>query len=112
MRGAALDEFCEQVFSKVDVLHAPVLSIATPSIAETDLGWSEGTAQVLARITRLTRPGNYLGLPTVCANAGFTRDGMPIGMQLITRPFDEATALRAGHAFQRVTDWHLASPRL
>jgi aspartyl-tRNA(Asn)/glutamyl-tRNA(Gln) amidotransferase subunit A len=112
MRGAALDEFCEQVFSKVDVLHAPVLSIATPSIAETDLGWSEGTAQVLARITRLTRPGNYLGLPTVCANAGFTRDGMPIGMQLITRPFDEVTALRAGHAFQRVTDWHLALPRL
>ena len=100
------------MFSKVDVLHAPVLSIATPSIAETDLGWSERTAQVLARITRLTRPGNYLGLPTVCANAGFTRDGMPIGMQLITRPFDEATALRAGHAFQRATDWHLAAPRL
>ena len=112
MRGAALAGFCDQVFSKVDVLHAPVLSIRTPTIADTDLGWSERTAQVLARITRLTRPGSYLGLPTVCANAGLTRDGMPIGMQLISRPFDEATALRAGHAFQRVTDWHLSSPRL
>jgi aspartyl-tRNA(Asn)/glutamyl-tRNA(Gln) amidotransferase subunit A len=111
-RGAALAEFCEQVFSKVDVLHGPVLSIPTPTIAETDLGWSEATAQVLARITCLTRPGSYLGLPTVCANAGFTRDGMPIGIQLITPPFDEATALRVGHAFQRVTDWHRRMPGL
>jgi aspartyl-tRNA(Asn)/glutamyl-tRNA(Gln) amidotransferase subunit A len=112
MRGAALAEFCDRVFSKVDVLHGPVLSIPTPTISETDLGWSERAAEVLARITRLTRPGSYLGLPTVCANAGFTRDGMPIGMQLIARPFDEATALRAGHAFQRATDWHLRAPRL
>jgi aspartyl-tRNA(Asn)/glutamyl-tRNA(Gln) amidotransferase subunit A len=112
MRGAALAEFCDQVFSKVDVLHGPVLSIPTPTIAETDLGWSERAAEVLARITRLTRPGSYLGLPTVCANAGFTREGMPIGMQLITPPFDEATALRAGDAFQRATDWHLRAPRL
>ncbi len=112
MRATALAEFCRQVFSKVDVVHAPVLTIPTPSVAETDLGWSEHTAQVLARITRLTRPGNYLGLPTVCANAGFTREGMPIGLQLIARPFDEATALRAGHAFQRATDWHLRAPPL
>jgi aspartyl-tRNA(Asn)/glutamyl-tRNA(Gln) amidotransferase subunit A len=112
MRGAALAEFCRLVFSKVELLHGPVLSIPTPTIAETDLGWSERTAEVLARITRLTRPGSYLGLPTVCADAGFTRDGMPIGMQLIARPFDEASALRAGHAFQRVTDWHMRQPRL
>jgi aspartyl-tRNA(Asn)/glutamyl-tRNA(Gln) amidotransferase subunit A len=112
MRGPALAEFCDTLFSKVDVLHGPVLSIATPTIAETDLGWSERTAQVLARITRLTRPASYLGLPTVCANAGFTREGMPIGMQLITRPFDEATALRAGHAFQGATDWHARLPRI
>ena len=49
---------------------------------------------------RLTRPISYLGLPVVCANAGFTKAGMPIGMQLIAPPLDEATALRAGHAFQ------------
>jgi aspartyl-tRNA(Asn)/glutamyl-tRNA(Gln) amidotransferase subunit A len=112
MRGAALAEFCNQVFSKVDVLHGPVLSIRTPTVADTDLGWSERTAEVLARITRLTRPGSYLGLPTVCANAGFAGERMPIGMQLIAKPFDEAAALRAGHAFQRVTDWHLRTPNL
>jgi aspartyl-tRNA(Asn)/glutamyl-tRNA(Gln) amidotransferase subunit A len=89
-----------------------VLSIPTPTVTETDLGWSERTSEILARITRLTRPVSYLGLPTVCANAGFTRDGMPIGMHLIARPFDESTALRAGHAFQRMTGWHLRQPTL
>jgi aspartyl-tRNA(Asn)/glutamyl-tRNA(Gln) amidotransferase subunit A len=112
MRGAAVAEFCERVFSKVDLLHAPSVSFQTPTIAETDVGGGEGAPKLLARVTRLTRPFNYLGLPTVCVNAGFTRAGMPVGMQLVGRPFDEATALRAGHAFQRVTDWHQRAPRL
>jgi aspartyl-tRNA(Asn)/glutamyl-tRNA(Gln) amidotransferase subunit A len=112
LRGVALAEFCERVFSKVDVLHAPVLAFQTPTIAETDVGWSDAAAQLLGRITRLTRPGNFLGLPTVCANAGFTKLGMPVGMQLVTRPFDEATALRAGHAFQSATDWHRRTPQV
>jgi hypothetical protein len=47
---------------------------------------------------RLTRPISYLGLPVVSANAGFTKAGMPIGLQLIAPPRDEATALQAAHA--------------
>jgi aspartyl-tRNA(Asn)/glutamyl-tRNA(Gln) amidotransferase subunit A len=112
MRGAALREFCERVFSKVDVLHAPVVPFATPTIEETDIGAGEAAAKLLARVTRLTRPGNYLGLPAVCANAGFSASGMPIGMQLLARPWDESSALRAGHAFQRATDFHLRAPRV
>jgi aspartyl-tRNA(Asn)/glutamyl-tRNA(Gln) amidotransferase subunit A len=65
---------------------------------------------MLGRFVRLTRPISYLGLPVVAANAGFARDGMPIGMQLIAPPLDEATALSAGHAFQRATDWHQRAP--
>jgi Asp-tRNA(Asn)/Glu-tRNA(Gln) amidotransferase A subunit family amidase len=64
---------------------------------------------MLGRFVRLTRPISYLGLPVVVASAGFTRAGMPIGMQLIAPPLDEATALRAGHAFQRATDWRARS---
>ena len=74
------------------------------------LATGEAAAQMLGRFVRLTRPISYLGLPVVCANAGFTKAGMPIGMQLIAPPLDEATALRAGHAFQRATDWHLRAP--
>ena len=46
------------------------------------------------------------GLP-----AGFTRDGMPVGVQLIGKRWQEALLLRVGHAFQSVTDWHRRTPR-
>jgi len=109
-RGPAIAAFCDAVFSRVDLLHGPVVSFQTPTIAETDLSTGEAVARMLARFVRLTRPISYLGLPVACANAGFTKAGMPIGMQLIAPPLDEATALRAGHAFQRATDWHLRAP--
>jgi aspartyl-tRNA(Asn)/glutamyl-tRNA(Gln) amidotransferase subunit A len=109
-RGPAIEAFCDAVFSKVDLLHGPVVSFQTPTIAETDISTGEAVAQMLGRFVRLTRPISYLGLPVVCAGAGFTKTGMPIGMQLIAPPHDEATALRAGHAFQRATDWHLRAP--
>jgi aspartyl-tRNA(Asn)/glutamyl-tRNA(Gln) amidotransferase subunit A len=100
-RGPAIAQFCEAVFSRVDLVHGPVVSFQTPTIAETDISTGEEAAQMLARFVRLTRPISYLGLPVVCANAGFTRAGMPIGMQLIAPPMDEATALRAAHAFDQ-----------
>ncbi len=99
-RAPAIAAFCAAVFSKVDLVHGPVVSFQTPTIAETDISSGEAAAEMLGRFVRLTRPISYLGLPVVCANAGFTKAGMPIGMQLIAPPLDEATALRAAHAFQ------------
>ena len=99
-RAPAIAAFCESVFSKVDLVHGPVVSFQTPTIAQTDISSGEAAAEMLGRFVRLTRPISYLGLPVVCANAGFTKGGMPIGMQLIAPPLDEATALRAAHAFQ------------
>ena len=99
-RAPAIDAFCKSVFSKVDLVHGPVVSFQTPTIAETDLSSGDAAAEMLGRFVRLTRPISYLGLPVVCANAGFTKAGMPIGMQLIAAPFDEASALRAAHAFE------------
>jgi aspartyl-tRNA(Asn)/glutamyl-tRNA(Gln) amidotransferase subunit A len=106
-RAPAIAAFCAAVFSKVDLVHGPVVQFQTPTIAETDISTGEAVAQMLARFVRLTRPVSYLGLPVVCANAGFSTAGMPIGMQLIAPPLGEATALRAGHAFQRAAGWHL-----
>jgi len=110
LRSVALREFCERVFSQVDLVHAPVVSFQTPTIAETDLGAGPDAVAMLGRTTRLTRPGNFLGVPAVSLNAGFTKAGMPVGMQLMARPHDDATALRAGYEFQGATDWHARVP--
>ncbi len=112
LRGVALREFGEQVFSKVDVLHAPVVAFQTPSVAETDVGGGPKMAALLAQVTRLTRPGNFLGVPALSVQAGFTRAGLPVGMQLLGRPFDEATLFALGHAYQGATDFHRKAPVL
>jgi aspartyl-tRNA(Asn)/glutamyl-tRNA(Gln) amidotransferase subunit A len=67
---------------------------------------------VLPRITRFTRPVNYLGVPALSLPTGFSRSGLPVGMQLMGRSFDEATLLRIGAAFQRATDFHARVPKV
>jgi aspartyl-tRNA(Asn)/glutamyl-tRNA(Gln) amidotransferase subunit A len=59
-----------------------------------------------------TIPVNLAGLPGVSIPGGFTQTGLPIGLQLIGRAFDEATLLRAAHAYQQATTWHTRKPAL
>lgn len=60
--------------------------------------------------TRYTRAWNALGNPAVSVPAGFTPDGLPLGIQLVGALGDEASVLAVGDAYQRATAWHLASP--
>ena len=110
-RGPALAAFLAAV-ADVDAVIAPVAPVAAPTIAESDVGNSPEAEAVIQRLTRFTRPINYLGLPSLAIPAGFTRGGLPVGMQLVGRSFDEAILLRVGAAFQRVTDFHDRVPQL
>jgi aspartyl-tRNA(Asn)/glutamyl-tRNA(Gln) amidotransferase subunit A len=112
LRAAKLRELCDAVFAKVDVLLAPVLAMQTPTIAETDLTGGPDLLPMLGAFTRFTRPINYLGLPALSVPAGFTKAGMPVGFQLIGRPFAEALLCRAGRAYERETAWHDQAPKL
>jgi aspartyl-tRNA(Asn)/glutamyl-tRNA(Gln) amidotransferase subunit A len=110
-RGAALAMHVTAVLG-VDAVIAPVAPMAAPTIAESDVGNSPGAEAVIQRLTRFTRPINYLGLPSLAIPAGFTGRGLPVGLQLIGRSFDEAMLLRIGAAFQRATDFHDRVPKL
>ncbi|MGA8901559.1 amidase [Bradyrhizobium sp.] len=96
----------------VDAVIAPVSPVPAPTIAESDVGGGPGAEAVIQRLTRFTRPINYLGLPSLAIPSGFTRKGLPVGLQLIGRSFDEAKLLRIGAAFQRATDFHEKAPQL
>jgi aspartyl-tRNA(Asn)/glutamyl-tRNA(Gln) amidotransferase subunit A len=109
-RGPALAAHLAAV-AGVDAVIAPVAPVAAPTIAESDVGNSPDAEAVIQRLTRFTRPINYLGLPSLSIPSGFTRDGLPVGLQVIGRSFDEAMLLRIGAAFQRVTDFHHQMPK-
>jgi aspartyl-tRNA(Asn)/glutamyl-tRNA(Gln) amidotransferase subunit A len=55
---------------------------------------------------------NLASLPGMSVPCGFTKSGLPVGMQLLGKPFDETTLFRLGHAYQSQTDWHKRTPQL
>ncbi len=67
---------------------------------------------VRASLIRYTRVFNLTGHPAASVPCGFTAEGLPIGLHVIGRAFDEATVLRVADAYQRATDWHRRRPPL
>ncbi|MCP4616546.1 MAG: amidase [Bradyrhizobium sp.] len=110
-RGPALSAYLTAV-RDTDAVLAPAAPMPAPTIVESDVGNSHDAEAVIQRVTRFTRPINYLGLPSLSIPSGFTRSGLPVGMQIIGRSFDEAMLVRIGAAFQRVTDHHQKVPKL
>jgi aspartyl-tRNA(Asn)/glutamyl-tRNA(Gln) amidotransferase subunit A len=109
-RGPALAAYLAAV-AGVDAVIAPVAPVPAPTLAESDVGNSPDAEAVIQRLTQFTRPINYLGLPSLSIPSGFTRAGLPVGMQLIGRSFEEAMLLRIGAAFQRASDFHARVPK-
>jgi aspartyl-tRNA(Asn)/glutamyl-tRNA(Gln) amidotransferase subunit A len=95
-----------------DVLLAPTVPLAAPRVDEREVAVAGGRVDVLAALPQLTRGFNLSGHPVCSLPCGFTAGGLPIGMQVVGRPFDEATVLRAADAYQRITDWHTRRPPL
>jgi aspartyl-tRNA(Asn)/glutamyl-tRNA(Gln) amidotransferase subunit A len=96
----------DRAFARVDLIVAPT----TPGVAF-KMGEKADPLQMYLNDI-FTIPVNLAGLPGVSIPGGFTRAGLPIGLQLIARAFDEATLLRVAHAYQTVTDWHARRPPL
>ena len=109
MRGPLLTRFRREVFGRVDLLLAPTTPMPAPTLAESSAG-APGHSAIAGALAALTRPFNYLGLPSLALPCGFSTAGLPVSFQLVGRPFAEADLFRAGHAFQGATDWHRRAP--
>ncbi len=112
LRARLARTFARDVWSEVDVLAAPVIPEPAPPLAAALEGTLDEITARQGRFSRLTRPFNGLGLPALCLPCGLSRAGLPLAFQLVGRPFDEATVLRLGHAYQGATDWHVRAPAL
>lgn len=112
LRKQMLREFMDQVFSKIDALHTPLMTIPVPTLADSNRAAEPGFANYLMTVGRNCRPANFLGLPGLNMPCGFTPDGLPCSFQLMGRPFDEALLYQLGHAYEQAVDWHTRSPAL
>lgn len=109
-RKAILLAFMRDLFDKVDMLLAPAMPICTPTRTETSPNNAQEMEATIGHLLRFTRPVSFLGLPTLVLPMGFDSNRMPLGQQLIGRPFAEAALLRLGYAYQQHTNWHAQSP--
>jgi aspartyl-tRNA(Asn)/glutamyl-tRNA(Gln) amidotransferase subunit A len=100
----------DEALARRDVLLAPATPIAAPLVDERETTLGDGPSDVRAALLRFTRPFNFSGHPACAAPCGFTGGRLPIGLQVVGRPFDEATVLRVVDAYQRLTDWHTRRP--
>lgn len=89
------------VLEKVDVLVTPTLPIPAPDIDQREVTINGKTETVRSALTRLTGPTNFTGLPSISLPCGFSESGLPIGMQIIGRPFDEVNLYRFAYAFEQ-----------
>ncbi|GAB0115168.1 amidase [Acidisoma sp. C75] len=96
------------LFKGIDLLLLPVQSIAAPTLDF--LGRFGANESVLHGMLKFTCPFDMSGHPTITLPGAFTATGMPIGFQFAAALWNEALLVRAGTAFQSVTDWHHRHP--
>ena len=101
-----------ELLEEVDILAGPMEPITAHKIGDTHVQVGDTTMGSVPALTQYTRPFNLNGFPAITVPCGFSEDGLPIGLQLAGRPFDEETVLRAAHAYEQATDWHMRRPPL
>jgi aspartyl-tRNA(Asn)/glutamyl-tRNA(Gln) amidotransferase subunit A len=97
----------DEAFRKVDVIATPV----TPTTAF-NIGENTGDPLQMYLADIFTLPASLAGICGLNVPCGFDSNGLPIGLQLMGAAFDEATVLRAGHAYEQATGWHTRRPAL
>ncbi len=109
VRKRLLAEF-DAAFHNVDAVVAPTVPVPAPLIGAESVSIEGEEIGVRPAIVGHARPANFTGLPAISIPCGFTRDGLPVGLQLIGRAFDESTLLRIASFYERVNDWRERHP--
>ncbi len=91
-----------RVFANVDLLVTPMMRVPAPPLADGGGGGSGANPSVF----------NIFGLPAVSVRCGFTKSGLPIGLQIVGPPFKDATVLAMAHAYEQATPWRSRKPKL
>ena len=107
---SAFNREARRLLEEVDLLAGPTEPVTAPPILAPQVQAGEATMGTTAALTHYTRPYNITGFPAVSVPCGFSRAGLPIGLQLAGRPFEDGTVMRAAHAYEQATDWSRRRP--
>ncbi len=99
-------------FERMDAILAPAAPVAAPPIGAKTVTIGGQEEAVRSALLRLNRPQNLTGLPAISVPCGFTRAGLPIGMQLIAPAWEEIALLRIARLYEQATDWNQMVPRV
>ena len=101
------------LFAGIDVLIGPAVAAPATRRDQDSVKWPDGTVEPVTPVfVRLSAPANVTGLPSVALPCGFTDDRLPVALQVIGRPFDEATILRVARTYEALSDWTRQAPPL
>jgi aspartyl-tRNA(Asn)/glutamyl-tRNA(Gln) amidotransferase subunit A len=101
---------------EVDLLAAPATIVPAFPIGDLNVPLrdyrtgQDVEAPWTSALIRNTAPGNLTGLPAISVPAGFTQAGLPFGLMLHARPFEEELLLAAAHAYEQATNWQARAP--
>ena len=98
-----------QIFERVDLILTPTTPLLAPTFTELQAAPDQLRNKEMI-LLRNTRPFNVYGLPSISLNCGFSKPGLPIGLQIIGAPGSEGPVLALAHAWQKQTDWHKQKP--
>jgi aspartyl-tRNA(Asn)/glutamyl-tRNA(Gln) amidotransferase subunit A len=101
-----------QLMQQVELIAMPTTPISAVPIEQTTYLLNGSAHQVVSLLTRHTRLANLTGQPAASIPCGFTKTNLPIGLQLIGRPFEETIVLKVASAYESATDWHTRRPKL
>jgi aspartyl-tRNA(Asn)/glutamyl-tRNA(Gln) amidotransferase subunit A len=99
------------MFEGIDVLIVPTLAAPALRVDDPNVSWPDGSTEAATdAYVRFSAPANVTGLPSLSVPCGFTGAGLPIGMQVMGKPFAEPTLLTVGQAYESATDWAGLAP--
>jgi aspartyl-tRNA(Asn)/glutamyl-tRNA(Gln) amidotransferase subunit A len=105
LRTCLIEDF-KAVFERVDVMVVPASPVTAWQRGQTTVVTGGMEESPLAASWRLTYPFNLTGLPALSVPCGFDSRGLPVGLQIVGKPFDEATILRVAQTYEGVHHWH------
>ena len=104
LRHVLMKDF-RRVFRQADVILGPTTPLTAPEIGQAKVDVAGEQESALAITWRLTYPYNLTGLPAISLPCGFDGDGLPIGLQIAARPFNEHAMIQAAHSYEVAHAW-------